>query len=927
MVNKSHIARIVFSSIFLFGLVTWAAPSQVPSLSMPVTEGVIYALAETSDTLYVGGYFSYIGPWTGGGVPVSTSNLTPLSGFARVNGIVNACVADGSGGWFIGGQFQEVGGVPRSNLAHILSDGTLDTTWNASTDNSVLTLALHAGTLFVGGYFSNVNSTPRSRIAAIDASTGNVLATWTANTNGYCQTMLVVPSNGILVVGGGFTQVGTQTRQGIAALDLANGAPTAWAPNPDGDVYALAYQGNNLYIGGSFSQFAGQPRTALAAVSLADGSLLPGAPNPNGVVYSILAETDRVYVGGSFSAILGTTRYQAAALNLALTSLESWNPNTNASGNVEAIARVGTSIYLGGWFDELGGVPRRRLASVDPTTGAPTLWHPLVNFGVACIVPSGSSFYVGGSFTSYGGYERANLAAVDTLTGQVKADWAPMTDTTVRALAVSGDKVFVGGDFWTIFNTAKITRSRLAAVDATTGAVNTSWLANPDLPVHALTVGPDALYVGGEFSGIGGASRNHIAALNLETGDALDWNPGANDTVYALTRSGDTVFAGGSFTQLGGSTRNYVGAIAMQDGSVRSTTYPAITGPVKALAYKTGTLMVGGQFADVPNHVQAFAVLNANTGNLICATDNVSSPVVTAVLPYGDTVFLGGEFDMVNGETHYRLAAVSPSTAALLSWAPDGSGISEICAFTARRGKVTVGGYFPRLGETYVSHLARFEGFSPQEGNITVNVTPDTAQWTLAGPEGFEGTGAVFTGDKTFNTIPSGEYVWTGKPIAGWVTPSTQTITLNVGDSQTLTKTWYQPGTVVVNVTPDTASWTLAGPAGFEGNGTTYTGDHTFTNAPVGNYTWTGNALAGYNTPATQTQTLTNAGTITFTKTWTATGGGGGTPGGCTKQLAMGVEGSQTYATLPAPADAVLLLGSGGVLALAGRIGNRRRKK
>ncbi|HOL78054.1 MAG TPA: hypothetical protein PKY35_13595, partial [Candidatus Hydrogenedentes bacterium] len=136
-----------------------------------------------------------------------------------------------------------------------------------------------------------------------------------------------------------------------------------------------------------------------------------------------------------------------------------------------------------------------------------------------------------------------------------------------------------------------------------------------------------------------------------------------------------------------------------------------------------------------------------------------------------------------------------------------------------------------------------------------------------------------------------------------------------------------QGGNVVVNVTPDTASWTVAGPAGFEGNGTTYTGDHTFTNAPIGDYTWTGNALTGYNTPAAQTQTLTDGATITFTKTWTATGGGGGTPGGCTKQLAMGVNETQTYATLPAPADAMLLLGSSAVLALAGRNTSRRRKR
>jgi len=49
-------------------------------------------------------------------------------------------------------------------------------------------------------------------------------------------------------------------------------------------------------------------------------------------------------------------------------------------------------------------------------------------------------------------------------------------------------------------------------------------------------------------------------------------------------------------------------------------------------------------------------------------------------------------------------------------------------------------------------------------------------------------------------------------------------------------------GVVLVDVTPNTSSWTVSGPSGFEGNGQTYTGDRTFTNAPVGSYTWTGQA-------------------------------------------------------------------------------------
>jgi hypothetical protein len=36
---------------------------------------------------------------------------------------VRAVVPDGSGGWFIGGDFNYVGGVPRNHLAHVRADG------------------------------------------------------------------------------------------------------------------------------------------------------------------------------------------------------------------------------------------------------------------------------------------------------------------------------------------------------------------------------------------------------------------------------------------------------------------------------------------------------------------------------------------------------------------------------------------------------------------------------------------------------------------------------------------------------------------------------------------------------------------------------------------------------------------------------------
>ncbi len=52
--------------------------------------------------------------------------------FPDVNGNVNVVLADGRGGWFVGGGFGCVGKVAVPGLVHLHSDGTLDTAWQAA---------------------------------------------------------------------------------------------------------------------------------------------------------------------------------------------------------------------------------------------------------------------------------------------------------------------------------------------------------------------------------------------------------------------------------------------------------------------------------------------------------------------------------------------------------------------------------------------------------------------------------------------------------------------------------------------------------------------------------------------------------------------------------------------------------------------------
>ena len=84
-------------------------------------------MLRVGNTVYVGGAFSQIANRTGSAIVVPASGGAPEPGFPEVaGGSVTASVADGTGGWYLGGSFTNVGGVARPGLAHVRGDGVLD---------------------------------------------------------------------------------------------------------------------------------------------------------------------------------------------------------------------------------------------------------------------------------------------------------------------------------------------------------------------------------------------------------------------------------------------------------------------------------------------------------------------------------------------------------------------------------------------------------------------------------------------------------------------------------------------------------------------------------------------------------------------------------------------------------------------------------
>jgi hypothetical protein len=294
--------------------------------------------------------------------------------------------------------------------------------------------------------------------------------------------------------GGGFTTVGGQARNGLAALDATTGAATAWNPNANETVWALAVSGTTVYAGGGFTTIGGQPRNYLAALNTSDGLATDWNPDADNLVLSLAVSGTTVYAGGFFTSIGGQARNSLAALDATTdtNNATAWNPD--ADNFVFTLAVSGTTVYAGGGFTTVAGEARSGLAAIDGA-GTLTAWNPDANGIVWALAVSGTTVYAGGGFTTVGGQARNYLAALNTSDGLATA-WNPSAADEVRTLAVSGTTIYAGGGFTTIDGTVNGAASQffaalpavplpgaptgVAAVRANASA-NVSWTAPVDV--------------------------------------------------------------------------------------------------------------------------------------------------------------------------------------------------------------------------------------------------------------------------------------------------------------------------------------------------------------------------------------------------------------------------------------------------------------
>ena len=296
----------------------------------------------------------------------------------------------------------------------------------------------------------------------------------------------------------------------------------------DGVVTAATADGaHGWYVAGPFDQVGSRPRTAIARID-ADGE-----------------------VDGRFRGAL--TQHSAAF-----------------GFSVEDMAVGHRRVYAAGTFWFAGGAYRPGLAALDATTGRPRrAFRPPHLSSASRLLLRGRRLYVGAG---------DGVLAVGVRTGAVVARFRPRITTHPEVgyaapLASANGRLLLSGLFLRVDGARRVAMTAVRS----TGRLVRRWNARLGWPGDTCRPGPcaqamdavvsgDRVYVGGQFTRAGGTARGGLARLDASTG-AVDpsWDPPLRGSDVAVLQL--LVVRGRVITrETTATTSTHLGAYSVVDG-------------------------------------------------------------------------------------------------------------------------------------------------------------------------------------------------------------------------------------------------------------------------------------------------------------------------------------------------------------------------
>ena len=512
--------------------------------------------------------------------------------------------------------------------------------------------------------------------------------------------------------GGQYTRILNKTGSGFK-ITTDNQINNTTFPFVNGTIRVVEPDGaGGWIIAGTFNSAGDSARNGLAQIN-SDGSVSSFRPMVSGsTVYCLCVTGDDIYIGGTFTLAGGATRNRLAKFKISTSALDpTWNPN--AMGSVNAMLKSGDSIYVGGGFSSIHGMPIRGLAKINTTDGTPfPLWYVSSVSTVLAMAMNENSIYVAGSFTSFNFEPRGKAAKVSKMTGDLDDDWNPNITggVGVFSIAVSGTDVYVGGDFTTVGGAAK---TRAAKLTGATGALDGTWNPNPNGSIiNTITINGGSIYLGGTFSTAGGLDRTNAVKVNNINGAADPvWDIFLSSTVQKIAISGNDIYIGGNFYGGNGTALRYLARYNKRTLELDTLWRPDPNNYVASIAISGNQIFAAGQFTQIGGQFRnRLAKVNNTTGAMISwgGGTGPSNQPISSIALNGNSMYIAGSFTSYSGQTRNRLVKINALTGIMdLNWNPGADNSVTGIYFSGK--DIYVCGLFATVGGLARNRIAKLD--------------------------------------------------------------------------------------------------------------------------------------------------------------------------------------------------------------------------
>lgn len=526
----------------------------------------------------------------------------------------------------------------------------------------------------------------------------------------------------------------------LCKLDATTGAlDTNFRPNPNGNVYSLVSNNGILYVGGIFDTIGAEARNSLAAIDANTGSVQSWNPDIHLSNYNagytggeryisdMLLTNNTLYIGGKFhisteslndirEGIYGLARYNISTeeLDTSFYISSSYHDHTIITGMVVQEDKL----FVVGEFDlSKDGVSIKNMGVADVNTGALTSINPDLEFSVNSssvtpkIILENSVLYAWsmGVTKLSTGESRPHFVSLNTADGTLTS-WNANPDHFVNAVSFSGGKLLLSGSFFFL----KSYRGKLLGININ----NSEYIEFPSVyTIYSIVSSDEYIFMGGDFTNFQDSTANGLVRLKRSDLSVTDFdhqikNNNTRAAIGSLDLGTEGLYVAGYYSRMfnlvAGVPRQNICLLDTETAGLKTWNPPSFDGNASRIFSFDEDVVLCGSFGLMPAwervgvakiDMESKTITNWNPGI------TGSYPGVNSLIVSGDTIYIGGKgIGKINGVDAGNLSAVDALTGSLIpgftpSQLAEGYGDDLINCIAKRGGSLYASGEFKKVND------------------------------------------------------------------------------------------------------------------------------------------------------------------------------------------------------------------------------------